>query len=293
MKKKIALIVAVIAVIIIICGTSCFYSVRENQYACVVRFSKIIDVQDQAGLHIKVPFIDSIRYFPKTILIYDIAPSEVLTKDKKSMTVDSYVLWKINDPLTFYKTLGTTGEAEGRLDVITYNALKTTLGTIDQQEIINQEEGAKRNQIYSEIADLVTQSITSYGISVVDVKIKRLDLPSDNEQAVYTRMISERNQMAASFTAEGEEEASKIRNEVDRTVNIMISDAQLAAEQTIAEGEAEYMRILAQAYNTPEKQEFYNFIRALDAMKVSLQNGDKTVILGADSPLAQIINNKY
>lgn len=293
MKKKIALIVAVIAVIIIICGTSCFYSVRENQYACVVRFSKIIDVQDQAGLHIKVPFIDSIRYFPKTILIYDIAPSEVLTKDKKSMTVDSYVLWKINDPLTFYKTLGTTGEAEGRLDVITYNALKTTLGTIDQQEIINQEEGAKRNQIYSEIADLVTQSITSYGISVVDVKIKRLDLPSDNEQAVYTRMISERNQMAASFTAEGEEEASKIRNEVDRTVNIMISDAQLAAEQTIAEGEAEYMRILAQAYNTPEKQEFYNFIRALDALKVSLQNGDKTVILGADSPLAQIINNKY
>ena len=127
----------------------------------------------------------------------------------------------------------------------------------------------------------------------MDVKIKRLDLPSDNEQAVYTRMISERNQMAASFTAEGEEEASKIRNEVDRTVNIMISDAQLEAEQTIAEGEAEYMRILAQAYNTPQKQEFYNFIRALDALKVSLQNGDKTVILGADSPLAQIINNNY
>lgn len=293
MKKKIVLILAVIVVIAVICGTSCFYSVRENQYACVVRFSKIIDVQENAGLHLKIPFIDTVRYFPKTILIYDIAPSEVLTKDKKSMTVDSYVLWKINDPLTFYKTLGTTGEAEGRLDVITYNALKTTLGTIDQQEIINQEEGAKRNQIYSEIADLVTQSITSYGISVVDVKIKRLDLPSDNEQAVYTRMISERNQMAASFTAEGEEEASKIRNEVDRTVNIMISDAQLAAEQTIAEGEAEYMRILSQAYNTPQKQEFYNFIRALDALKVSLQNGDKTVILGADSPLAQIINNKY
>ena len=290
--KKIITVIAVIAVIVIICGASCFYTVRENQYACVVRFSKIIDVQDGAGLHLKVPFVDSVRYFPKTILIYDIAPSEVLTKDKKSMTVDSYVLWKINDPLTFYKTLGTTGEAEGRLDVITYNALKTTLGTIDQQEIINQEEGAKRNKIYNDITELVTQSINSYGISVVDVKIKRLDLPSDNEQAVYTRMISERNQMAASFTAEGEEEASKIRNEVDRTVNIMISDAKLAAEQTIAEGEAEYMRILSQAYNTPEKQEFYNFIRALDALKVSLQGGDKTVIIGADSPLAQVINNK-
>ena len=290
--KKIITVIAVIAVIVIICGASCFYTVRENQYACVVRFSKIIDVQDGAGLHLKVPFVDSVRYFPKTILIYDIAPSEVLTKDKKSMTVDSYVLWKINEPLTFYKTLGTTGEAEGRLDVITYNALKTTLGTIDQQEIINQEEGAKRNKIYNDITELVTQSINSYGISVVDVKIKRLDLPSDNEQAVYTRMISERNQMAASFTAEGEEEASKIRNEVDRTVNIMISDAKLAAEQTIAEGEAEYMRILSQAYNTPEKQEFYNFIRALDALKVSLQGGDKTVIIGADSPLAQVINNK-
>ena len=289
MKKKILALVTVILVALVLCASSCFYSVKENEYACVVRFSKIIDVQDTAGLHVKVPFIDSVRYFPKTILIYDIAPSEVLTKDKKSMTVDSYVLWKINDPLTFYKTLGTKSEAEGRLDVITYNALKNTLSTIDQQEIINQQSGAQRNAIYSDIADLVTQSIESYGISVVDVKIKRLDLPSDNEQAVYT----ERNQMAASYIAEGEEEASKIHNEVDRTVNIMISDAQLSAERTIAEGEAEYMKILASAYDSPQKQEFYNFTRALDALKASLKNGDKTVILGADSPLAQILNNKY
>lgn len=291
--KKLGIIAVIILVLLAICAFSCFYTVEENQYACLVRFSKIIDVQDEAGLHLKIPFIDTVRYFPKTIMIYDIAPSEVLTRDKKTMTVDSYVLWEISDPLTFYKTLGTTGEAESRLDVTTYNALKTTLGTIDQQEIINQEEGAKRNQIYSDITDRVTQSITSYGISVVDVKIKRLDLPEDNEQAVYTRMISERNQMAASYIAEGNEEATKIRNEVDRTVNIMISDAQLEAERTIAEGEAEYMRILAETYNTPEKQEFYNFIRALDALKVSLSGGDKTVILSADSPLAQVLNNEY
>ncbi|MBE6688333.1 MAG: protease modulator HflC [Ruminococcaceae bacterium] len=290
--KKFIIIAIVMLIIIGAVALSCLYTVAENQYACLVRFSKIIDVQDTAGLHFKLPFVDTVRYFPKTIMIYDIAPSEVLTKDKKSMTVDSYVLWKISDPLTFYKTLGTTNEAENRLDVTTYTAFKITLGAIDQQEIINQEEGAKRNQIYNDITNQVTQSINSYGIEVVDVKLKRLDLPADNEQAVYTRMISERNQMAASFTAEGNEEATKIRNEVDRTVNIMISDAQLEAERIIAEGEAEYMRILAQTYSSPEKQEFYNFIRALDALKISLSGGDKTVILGADSPLAKVINNK-
>lgn len=290
MKKSVIIsLVAVIFILIVL--FSSVYTIAENQYAALVRFSKIINVQDNAGLHFKIPFLDTVRYFPKTIMIYDIAPSEVLTKDKKSMTIDSYVLWKINDPLNFYKTLGSIGEAEGRLDTTTYNALKNTLGTIDQQEIINQEDGAKRNQIYSEITDLVTQSINAYGIEVVDVKIKRLDLPADNEQAVYTRMISERNQMAASFTAEGNEEASKIRNEVDRTVNIMISDAQLEAERIVAEGEAEYMSILSQAYNTPEKQDFYNFIRALDALKVSLSGGNKTVILDKNSPLTQVINN--
>lgn len=291
--KKTGIIVLIIVAVLAVLAFSCFYTVAENQYACLVRFSKIIDIQDNAGLHFKIPFLDTVRYFPKSIMIYDIAPSEVLTKDKKSMTVDSYVLWRISDPLTFYKTLGTTNEAENRLDVTTYTAFKITLGAIDQQEIINQEEGAKRNQIYNDITGQVTQSIEPYGIEVVDVKLKRLDLPADNEQAVYTRMISERNQMAASYIAEGNEEATKIRNEVDRTVNIMISDAQLEAERIVAEGEAEYMRILAQTYNTPEKQEFYNFIRALDALKASLNGGDKTVILGADSPLADVINNNY
>lgn len=293
MKKRIAIIALIVIVALAFCAFGCFYTVEENEYACLVRFSKIINVCDNAGLHFKLPFVDTVRYFPKTVMIYDIAPSEVFTKDKKSMTVDSYVLWEISDPLTFYKTLGTTGEAEGRLDVVTYNAIKNTLSAIDQQEVINQEEGAKRNALYGDITDQVTQSIASYGINVVDVKIKRLDLPTDNEQAVYTRMISERNQMAASYTAEGEEEAAKIRNEVDRTVNIMISDAKLEAERIEAEGEAEYMRILAAAYNTADKQEFYNFIRALDALKLSLSGGDKTVILGADSPLAQVLNNNY
>lgn len=291
--KKFMIIAAVVVILAAVCVFSCCYTVEENEYACLVRFSKIIDVRDNSGLHFKLPFVDTVRYFPKTVMIYDIAPSEVFTRDKKSMTVDSYVLWEISDPLTFYKTLGTTGEAEGRLDVVTYNAIKNTISAIDQQRVINQEDGSKRNALYDEITTQVTQSIADYGINVVDVKIKRLDLPQDNEQAVYTRMISERNQMAASYTAEGAEEAAKIHNEVDRTVNIMISDAQLEAERIEAEGEAEYMRILAAAYDTPEKQEFYNFIRALDALKLSLGGGDKTVILGADSPLSAVLNNYH
>jgi len=287
MKKGILIGIIVMVLVILVSGA--MFTVRENEYACTVRFSKIIDTTNQAGLHFKVPFIDSVKYFTKATMLYDIPPSEVLTSDKQNMTVDCYVLWKISDPLRFYQTLGSTGVAEQRLDALTYNELKTVMGTLAQADIINMEDGAKRNEIYDNIAKDVNELAQTYGILVEDVKIKQFDLPESNLNAVYSRMISERNQMAEKYTADGNYEASIIRNDVDKQVNIMVSNAQAEAAKLEAEGEAEYMQRLAKAYNSPYKQKFYKFILALDALKVSLTGDNKTVILDKDSDLAQIL----
>ncbi len=287
MKKGI--LIGVILVLAIILVSGAMFTVKENEYACTVRFSKIINTTDTAGLHFKIPFIDSIKNFPKATMLYDIPPSEVLTSDKQNMTVDCYVLWNISDPLRFYQTLGSTSVAEQRLDALTYNELKTVMGTLAQADIINMEDGAKRNEIYDNIAKDVDALAQTYGIHVEDVKIKQFDLPDSNLNAVYSRMISERNQMAEKYTADGNYEASIIRNDVDKQVNIMVSNAQAEAAKLEAEGEAEYMRLLAAAYDSDEKKDFYEFTLALDALKQSLNGSEKTIILDADSALAKIL----
>ena len=287
MKKSAIAIIVVLLIALL--GLNSLFTVREDEYACTVRFSKIISTTDEAGLHFKVPFLDSVKYFSKATQLYDIPPSEVLTSDKQNMTVDCYILWSISDPKLFYQTLGTTAVAEQRLDALTYNELKTVMGTLAQSDIINMEDGAKRNDIYGNIASDVNSLAKTYGIRVEDVKIKQFDLPESNLNAVYGRMISERNQMAEKYTADGNYEASIIRNDVDKKVNIMVSDAQAEAAKREAEGEQEYMRLLAEAYDNKDKQDFYEFTLALDALKASLDGDSKTVILDANSDLAKIL----
>ena len=285
-KTSIAILVVLLAAVLL--AGSCF-TVAENEYACTVRFSKIISTTSEAGLHFKVPFLDTVKYFSRATQLYDIPPSEVLTSDKQNMTVDCYILWSISDPKLFYQTLTTTANAEQRLDALTYNELKTVMGTLAQSDIINMEEGAKRNDIYEKITSDVDTLAATYGIHVEDVKIKQFDLPESNLNAVYNRMISERNQMAEKYTADGNYEASIIRNNVDKQVNIIVSDAEAEAAKLEAEGEAEYMKMLAQAYDTEDKKDFYAFTLALDALKSSLDGSEKTVILDGNSELAQIL----
>ena len=288
MKKGI--IFGIILVLAVVIGLNCVYTVQENQAACIFRFGQIVDASDEAGLHFKMPFIDTVKYFSVATQLYDIPPSEVLTSDKQNMTVDCYILWSISDPQQFYRALSTTAKAEERLNAITYNALKNAMGTLAQADIINMNDGAERNEIYESIATTVNAQAATYGIKVEDVKIKQFDLPDSNLNAVYTRMISERNQMAEKYTAEGNKEATLIRNEVDKTVNILLSNAEAEAAQLVAEGEATYMQMLAAAYDTMDKQEFYEFILALDALKASLTGEEKTIILDADSDLAKILS---
>ena len=289
MKNVIKTVALILAVILVIGLANSFYTVREDQYACVVRFAKIIETTAESGIHFRIPFLDSVKYFSKATQFYDIPPSEVLTSDKQNMTVDCYVLWQINDPLKFYQTLTTVDKAEQRLDAITYNELKTVMGTLAQADIINMEDGAERNAIYAGIATSVNELAQAYGITVEDVKIKRFDLPESNENAVYARMISERNQMAEKYTADGNYEASIIRNDVDKQVNIIVSNAKAEAAKLEAEGEAEYMRLLAAAYDNEDKKDFYEFTIALDALQQSLTGEEKTIILDADSALAKIL----
>ena len=276
-------------VLIALLAVNSLFTVREDEYDCTVRFEKIIDTTDEDGLHFKIPFVDSVKYFSKATQLYDIPPSEVLTSDKQNMTVDCYILWSISDPKLFYQTLGGTSTAEQRLDALTYNELKTVMGTLAQSDIINMEEGGKRNDIYEKISTDVDALAATYGIHVEDVKIKQFDLPESNLNAVYNRMISERNQMAEKYTADGNYEASIIRNDVDKQVNIIVSDAEAEAAKLEAEGEQEYMRMLAEAYDSKDKKEFYEFTLALDALKASLNGDEKTVILDGNSELAKIL----
>ncbi len=291
MKKTSAMVVGIVIFIlaaVVLSGS--LYTVKENEYANTLRFSKTIKTVSEAGLYFKIPFIDSVKYFPKQTLLYDMAPSDVLTADSKSMLVDNYVMWRITDPLKFYQTLGTIAEAESRLDMLTYNAIRTTMGTLSRDEIINQDDRS-RSAFNEKISQAASGAVDSYGIEIMDIKIKKLDLPSDNEQAVYRRMISERNKIAEEYRADGNKESEIIKNEADKKVNIIKSDAEAAAKQIIAEGESEYMRILAEAYNTSDKQKFYEFTRSLDALKASLSGGEKTIILGSDSLLAKILTS--
>ena len=225
---------------------------------------------------------------PNETLIYDLAASEVITMEKKTMVADVYVLWRIDDPLKFAQTLsGLVTNAEARINTTVYNSLKEVIGSMSQAEIISARDGLLSDKIMNGIGDTMNQ----YGITLISVETKHLDLPSDNKDAVYERMISEREQMAAQYTAEGAAESQIIKNTTDKDITIMISQAEAEAEKIVAEGEAQYMQILSNAYNDPSRSAFYAFVRSLDAAKLSLTNGNNTLILDANSPIAQIFLN--
>ena len=285
MKKIIRNIILVVAVLVVLVGAAgALVVTQENEYTIVRQFGRVVQVHDTAGLSFKVPFIQDTQKLPNTVLLYDLPVSDVITKDKKTMVADSFVLWRISDPQKFIQTLNSSvSNAESRLSTLVYNSMKNTISGMNQSEVISGRDG--------ELAGAIKAGVTGleqYGIELIAVETKRLDLPDDNKEAVYQRMISERNNIAAQYTAEGESEAQMIRSETDKEVEIMLSEAKAQAEVLQAEGEAEYMRILSDAYADPQRAEFYNFVRSLDAAKASLTNEENVLILGPDSPLAQI-----
>ena len=286
MKKKIGKVsLTVILVLILFVGVNSAFVIKENQYGIVKEFGKIKRVINEPGLYFKVPVIQDVDRVSRELLFYDIAKSDVITKDKKSMIVDCFVLWKVVDPKIFAQTLNTsTANAEGRIDVAVYNSVKNVISRMTQADIID----ARGQELTNLIMGNVSDSIGQYGIEIATVEIKLLDLPEDNKDAVFERMISERENIAATYTAEGNAEAQVIKNTTDKEAALLISEAQKDAEILKAEGEAEYMKIMSEAYNDPSKADFYSFIRSLDALKVSIKGGEKTIILDKDSPLVKI-----
>ena len=286
MKKNIGkAIFSIIIAAAVFLGLSSLVITKENEYKVIRQFGKINHVQTEAGVSFKIPFLQTEATLPKCILVYDLSPSDVITQDKKTMITDSYVLWQITDPIKFAQTLNSSiTNAEGRINTVVYNSIKNIISSLPQEEVISGRDGGLSEAIMENVGNKFQQ----YGLEVVAVETKQLDLPNDNKEAVYERMISERGNIAATYTAEGAAEAQKIRNTTDKEVSILISEANKQSEILKAEGEAEYMKILSEAYKEESRSDFYSFVRSLDALKESMKGNNKKIILDKDSPIAQI-----
>ena len=281
--SRFLIVVLVLILLGIIFGS--LYIVHQTEYGIVWQFGAVNTIRDKPGLYLKVPYIQSVSTLPKTELLYDLPISDVITGDKHSMVLDSFALWRISDPRLFIESLsGSIPNAESRINAIIYNSLKTVISSQKQETIISGRDG----KVVKLVMDNIGNNFDRYGIEILAVETKTLDLPDDNKDAVYTRMISERNNIAAAYTAEGKAEAKRIRNEADKKVQITLSEAKAKAAEMRAEGDAEYMRILSEVYDSEEEAEFYTFMIALDALKESMTGEEKTLILDADSPIARL-----
>ena len=287
MKKK--LFVLPCAVLALILGVSATVVTKPGEYRVIKQFGKIVRVEEndgsQSGVSWKIPFIQTETAISSKIQLSDLPASDVMTLDKKSMISDCFVLWIISDPVKFTQKLsGSEQNAESRISSNVYNALKNVISSLSQEEVISGRDG--------ELANLLTEklgtNLESYGIKVEKIETKMLDLPNENKDAVYNRLISERNNIAASYTAQGEQKAQEIKNDTNEQVTVLLAQAQKQADTTIAEGEAEYMKILSNAYNDESKADFYGFVRQLDAVKATLKEGENTIVLDKDSPIAEI-----
>ncbi|MBR3103647.1 MAG: protease modulator HflC [Lachnospiraceae bacterium] len=289
MKTKGKVFIIILLILAVIVGISGCYTVNHNDAVILKQFGKVVSVQNTEGLHFKIPFIQDTQAIYVGTRIYDIPQSDVITRDKKSMIADDYVIWTVTDVVKYYQTLGgVSARAEERIDAAVYNATKNTISSMTQDEVI----AARGITLTDMITEESNSDMAGYGIKILTAEIKALDLPEDNKEAVYERMISERANIAAGYKAQGEAEAQKIRNETDKEVTITLANANKEAETLLAEGEAEYMRILSEAYNDPDKAEFYNFIRSLDALKESMK-GDNTLILDKDSEMAKLLYGSF
>ena len=355
MKKHIGKILDALVVVYLLVNMAAVIT-YPNQYKVIKTMGKISRVTTEPGFSFRIPLLQSETTISKARQLYDIAPTEIYTSDKKKMEVDAYIIWRVTDPVKFTQTLNSsTASAESKISAMVYGSLKATVSSTSQEELIASRDAALDKAEEDDALDVEVQDITSedlkedteassgagstgaagtettgteskeqsketedgmtvidentrvislsnkileqlnkdydpeqYGIEIQMVKIKKLDLPDENKDAVYNRMITERKNIAAAYKAQGESEAQKIRNTTDRETAVMLSEAEATADRLEAEGEAEYMRILSDAYNDPDKAEYYLFVRQLDAAKKSLENGNTTLFLDSDSPLASI-----
>lgn len=276
------------AVIAIILTFSSLFVVREGEYKVVLQFGEVVRIVDSPGMSLKIPFVENVTVLPKYQMIYDSKPTSILTKDKKPIFVDNYTVWRITDPLKFLRTAQSVQSGESRIDAAVYSTVRRRLSEINYGDIIS--ENTARGNLNEEITkEVSTQMSGVYGVDIVDVRIKRTDLPEENKQSVYNRMISDRQSIAAGYLSEGDEESKKITSKADREARELLAQAESDAKKIVAEGEQQAAQTYNQAYG--KDPAFYKMYRTLESYTTSF-NGETVIMLPIDSPYANILLGK-
>lgn len=283
MKK----ILGAILIIIIVVAYLGMFQINEVEQGVVIRMGDPVREITKPGLKFKIPFIDNVVIFDKRLLEYDSAPKGIITRDKKNIVVDNYARWQIIDPLLFLQTVHSEAGAQSRLDDIIYSELRERIGRHDLTDIVSKE----RDKITKEATTASNRAAKKFGIKIVDIRIKRADLPKENEANVYKRMETERAQQAKKYRAEGQEKAMEIRSTANKDRTVILAEAYKKSKIIRGEGDAEALKIYADAYN--QDKEFYKFTRTLDAYKKILKgSGKNKVILSSDSELWKYLEGK-
>jgi modulator of FtsH protease HflC len=263
------------------------FIVKEGEYRVIRQFGEVVRIEKTPGLSYKVPFIQSVSTLPKYQMTYDVSEAEINTKDKKRMIIDNYAIWRIQDPKKMISNARTVEKAESRMEEFIYSVVRAELGQLNYDEIINDEKssrGSLNDRITKKVNELLTYD--NYGIVLVDVRMKRTDLPAENEQSVYTRMISERESKAQEYLSMGDAEKNRIVADTDREVKEMLAKAQADAEVIRAEGEGEAAKIYNQSFS--KDPSFYELYRTLESYKKTI-NEKSVIVLPSDSPYARLL----
>ena len=280
MKRNTLIIGGVIAIVIL---SSSMFTVHMTQNAVVLELSKPKEIITEPGLYFKIPFIQKVRYFSKQLLDNDSNPTEVITKDKKNLLVDNFTMFRIVDPLKFLETVRGERSARARLDDIVYSELRVEIGTHDLHDVVTET----RNAIMAKVTKEANIKAAEYGIEVVEVRIKRADLPPEVANSIFNRMRTERERIAMEYRSEGKEEATKIRAETDKEKTILVAQAYKQEQIVRGEGDAQATKIYADAYSKDQK--FYTFMRSMEAYKKSLKT-DTTLLMSEDSDFLGFLN---
>ncbi len=272
----------IIVVLLIVLGSSAFYTVDQTEYALVIELGKPVRVVKEPGLHFKIPFIQNVTYFERWLLIYDSSASEIVTKDKKKLVVDNYAQWRVIDPLKFYQTVRNEIGAQARLDDIIFSKLREELGKHDLADIV----AKTRSSLMEEVTRKSDDAVRDFGIKIVDVRIKRADLPPENEKAVYGRMKAEREREAKRYRSEGEEKALEIKAMAEKEKTIILSEAARKSQVLRGEGDAIATKIYAEAFS--KDADFFDFLRSMESYKRSFKKGD-ILILSPESEYLRYI----
>jgi membrane protease subunit HflC len=284
MIKGIAGVLAVLVAIAAVLGYTSLFFVHQTEQALVLRFGEPRRIIREAGLQYKVPFIDTVVAIDKRILDLDMPAQEVIASDQKRIVVDAFARYRIADPLLFYQSVSTIEGANSRLATILNSSLRGVLGESTFVQVVRDE----RSQLMSRIQERVNREARNFGIDVVDVKIRRADLPEANSQAIYQRMQTERQREAAEIRAQGAEQAQRTRARADRDVTVLIAEANSKSEQVRGEGDGERNRIFAEAYSRDVG--FFDFYRSMQAYEAGLKKGETRLLLAPESEFFRYFN---